>query len=91
MAKGETNAETPAEHQAAVVRLIAVPGIGAEAAQEILAEIGPAAAAFPAAAQLASWIGVCSGSSQSADHNRSGRSAKGNRFHARSSSTAAAN
>jgi len=68
------------EHQAAVVRLIEVPGIGAEAAQEILAEMGPAAAAFPSAAQLASWIGVCPGSSQSADHNRSGRSAKGNRF-----------
>lgn len=68
------------EHQAAVVRLIEVPGIGAEAAQEILAEIGPAAAAFPSAAQLASWIGVCPGSSQSADHNHSGRSAKGNRF-----------
>ncbi len=68
------------EHQAAAVRLIAVPGIGAEAAQEILAEIGPAAAAFPSAAQLASWIGVCPGSSQSADQNRSGRSAKGNRF-----------
>lgn len=68
------------EHQAAVVRLIEVPGIGAEAAQEILAEIGPAAAAFPSAAQLASWIGVCPGSSQSANHNHSGRSAKGNRF-----------
>jgi transposase len=68
------------EHQAAVVRLIEVPGIGAEAAQEILAEIGPAAAAFPSAAQLASWIGVCPGSSQSADHNHSGRCAKGNRF-----------
>jgi transposase len=68
------------QHQPTVVRLIEVPGIGAEAAQEILAEIGPVAAAFPSAAQLASWIGVCPGSSQSADHNHSGRSAKGNRF-----------
>lgn len=68
------------EHQAAVVRLIEVPGIGAEAAQEILAEIGPTAAAFPSAAQLASWIGVCPGSSESAAQNHSGRSAKGNRF-----------
>ena len=67
-------------HQDAVVRLIAVPGIGAEAAQEILAEIGPAAAAFPSAAQLASWIGVCPGSNQSAGQNHSGHSAKGNRF-----------
>jgi transposase len=67
-------------HQNAVLRLIEVPGIGAEAAQEILAEIGPTAAAFPSAPQLASWIGVCPGSSESAAQNRSGRSAKGNRF-----------
>ncbi len=48
-------------HRNAVVRLIAVPGIGAEAAQEIIAEIGPTASAFPSAAQLASWIGVLPG------------------------------
>lgn len=68
------------QHQDAVTRLIEIPGIGAEAAQEILAEIGPQAAAFPSAPQLASWIGVCPGSSESAGDNHSGRSAKGNRF-----------
>jgi transposase len=68
------------KHQDAVLRLIEVPGIGAEAAQEILAEIGPQAAAFPSSPQLASWIGVCPGSNQSAGQNHSGRSAKGNRF-----------
>ena len=68
------------KYQDAVTRLIEVPGIGAEAAQEILAEIGPEAASFPSAAQLASWIGVCPGSHESAGHNHSGRSAKGNRF-----------
>jgi transposase len=67
-------------YQDAVTRLIEVPGIGAEAAQEILAEIGPEAAAFPSAEQLASWIGVCPGSNESAGQNHSGRSAKGNRF-----------
>jgi transposase len=67
-------------YQGAITRLIEVPGIGAEAAQEILAEIGPEAAAFPSAEQLASWIGVCPGSNESAGQNRSGRSAKGNRF-----------
>ncbi len=67
-------------HQDTVIRLIEVPGIGAEAAQEIIAEIGPAAMAFPSAAQLASWIGVCPGSKQSAGQNQSGSSAKGNRF-----------
>ena len=68
------------QYQDAVTRLIEIPGIGAEAAQEILAEIGPDAAAFPSAAQLASWIGVCPGSNESAGQNHSGRSAKGNRF-----------
>jgi transposase len=67
-------------YQSAIARLIEVPGIGPEAAQEILAEIGPEAAAFPSAEQLASWIGVCPGSSESAGQNHSGRSAKGNRF-----------
>ena len=67
-------------YQDAVTRLIEVPGIGAAAAQEILAEIGPQAAAFPSAQQLASWIGVCPGSNESAGENHSGRSAKGNRF-----------
>jgi transposase len=67
-------------YQDAITRLIEIPGIGAEAAQEILAEIGPDASAFPSAEQLASWIGVCPGSSESAGENHSGRSAKGNRF-----------
>jgi transposase len=68
------------KYQEAITRLVEVPGIGAEAAQEILAEIGPEAAAFPSAEQLASWIGVCPGSNESAGENHSGRSAKGNRF-----------
>ena len=68
------------QYQDLVTRLIEIPGIGAEAAQEILAEIGPEAAAFPSAEQLASWIGVCPGSNESAGENHSGRSAKGNRF-----------
>jgi len=66
--------------QDAITRLIEIPGVGVEAAQEILAEIGPEAAAFPSAAQLASWIGVCPGSNESAGENHSGRCAKGNRF-----------
>lgn len=67
-------------YQEAVTRLIEIPGIGAEAAQEILSEIGPDASAFPSADQLSSWIGVCPGSNESAGKNHSGRSAKGNRF-----------
>ena len=68
------------KYQQVVTRLIEVPGIGAEAAQEILAEIGPEAAAFASSARMASWIGVCPGSHQSADENHSGHCAKGNRY-----------
>jgi len=67
-------------YQQAVERLIELPGVGVEAAQQILAEIGPTAAAFPSARQLASWVGVCPGSNESAHENHSGRCAKGNRF-----------
>lgn len=67
-------------YQEVVVRLIELPGIGAEAAHQIIAELGPTAAAFPSGRQLASWIGVCPGSSESAAENHSGRCAKGNRF-----------
>ena len=73
-------AERMQSQVAAVERLIEVPGIGAEAAQEILAEIGITAAAFPSSANLASWIGVCPGTQESAAQNHSGRCAKGNRY-----------
>jgi transposase len=66
-------------HQEAIARLCELPGVKMGAAQQILAEIGPQAAAFPSAAQLASWIGVCPGRQESAGHSRSNRSAKGNR------------
>jgi transposase len=46
-------------HQDAIVRLAELPGLGIDSAQQIIAEIGPQAAAFPSAAQLASWVGVC--------------------------------
>jgi transposase len=65
-------------YQNAVVRLVGIPGISADTAQEIIAEVGPAASAFPSAPQLASWVGVCPGSHESAGNNKHGRSAKGN-------------
>src|SRR4029077_17914411 len=46
-------------HQDAVLRLAGLPGLGIDSAQQIIAEIGPHPAAFPTAAQLASWVGVC--------------------------------
>ena len=66
-------------HHAAITRLAELPGIGVDAAQQTIAEIGPTAAAFPSASQLASWVGVCPGRHESAGESSSNRSAKGNR------------
>ncbi len=68
------------EHALTLERLCKVPGIDLCAAQALLAEIGPRAAAFATAEQLASWIGVCPGSQESAGVSYSHRSAKGNRY-----------
>lgn len=68
------------DHVAALVRLSRIPGVDLYAAQELLAEIGPRAAAFPSAEQFASWVGVCPGSQESAGVDYSHRSPKGNRY-----------
>jgi transposase len=59
--------------------LAEVPGLGVDSAQQILAEVGADAAAFPSAKNLASWVGVCPGEEQSAEVSKSTRSPKGNR------------
>ena len=66
-------------HQDAVQRLAAVPGLGVDSAQQIIAEVGPAAVTFPAPKQMASWVGVCPGAEESAGVSYSRRSPKGNR------------
>jgi transposase len=73
-------AEAMQEHIAVLHRLSKIPGVDLYAAQELLAEIGPKAAAFASAEQFASWVGVCPGSQESAGVNYSRRSAKGNRY-----------
>ena len=73
-------AEAMQEHLAALHRLTKIPGLDVYAAQELLAEIGPKAAAFASAEQFASRVGVCPGSQESAGVNCSHRSAKGNRY-----------
>jgi transposase len=73
-------AEALQDHLAALHRLSQIPGVDLYAAQELLSEIGPTAAAFASAQQFASWVGVCPGSQESAGVNYSRRSAKGNRY-----------
>jgi transposase len=68
------------QSQDAVVRLAELPGLGVESAQQILAEVGPRAAAFESAGQLASWVGVCPGREESAGYNHNPRTAKGNKY-----------
>ena len=66
-------------HQDAVQRLAAVPGLGVDSAQQIIAEVGATAATFPSPKHLASWVGACPGDDESAGVSYSHRSPKGNR------------
>ena len=59
-------------------RLDEIPGIGPRIIQIVLAEIGPDVRRFPSAAHLASWAGLCPGNHESAGHQRTGRTRKGN-------------
>jgi hypothetical protein len=76
--------ETMRGWQDAVARLAEIPGIRTLAAQQILAETGPPAAAFPSAGPFVSWRGACPGREESAGVNQSGRCPKGNRYLRRS-------
>jgi len=67
------------QHQDAVERLVVVPGLGVDSAQQIIAEVGAKAATFPSAEKLSSWVGACPGVEESAGVNRSRHSPKGNR------------
>jgi transposase len=67
------------QHQDQVERLAEVPGLGVDSAQQIIAEVGAAAANFPSAGTLSSWVGACPGQEETAGVNRSRRSPKGNR------------
>jgi transposase len=77
-------AENMRDWKEAMLRLTEIPGIRMVAAQQILAEIGPQAAAFASAPQLASWMGACPGREESAEVNRNSRCPKGNRYLRRS-------
>jgi len=67
-------------HHNAVERLATVPGLGADSAHQIIAEIGPKAATFHSPQELASWVGVCPGREESAEVSHSDQSPRGNRM-----------
>jgi len=66
--------------QETVLRLVEVPGLGLDSARQIIAEVGAQAGTFGSAAELTSWVGTCPGKDESAEQNRSSRSAKGNKY-----------
>ncbi len=53
-------------YEAAVSRLVTIPGVVRRNAQVILAEIGADLSHFPTAGHLASWAGMCPGNNESA-------------------------
>jgi len=63
-----------------VARLQTIPGVGREAAETIVAEIGVDMSRFPSAAHLASWAGLCPGNNESAGKRKTGKTRKGNRW-----------
>jgi transposase len=64
----------------AEARLRTIPGVGAQVAEVIVAEIGTDMAQFPSAGHLASWAGLCPGNDQSAGKRRSGKTTKGSQW-----------
>jgi transposase len=62
----------------AVELLDTIPGVGRQAAEIIVSEIGADMTRFPSADHLASWDRVAPGNNESAGKRRSGRTRKGN-------------
>jgi transposase len=58
-------------------RLRGIPGVGPQAAEVIVAELGSDMTPFPTAGHLSSWAGLCPGNDQSAGPRRSGKTTKG--------------
>jgi transposase len=61
-------------------RLMTIPGVGRQAAEVIVAEIGADMTRFATAGHLASWAGLCPGNDESAGKRRSGRTTEGSRW-----------
>jgi len=72
--------EAMAPFAEAAERLRGIPGVGEQAAEVIVAEVGPDMAPFPTAGHLASWAGLCPGNDQSAGKQRNGKTTKGSQW-----------
>ena len=60
--------------------LVSIPGVSTTIAEIIIAETGADMTAFPTAAHLASWAGVCPGLNQSAGRIKSSATTHGNAY-----------
>jgi transposase len=61
-------------------RLRGIPGVGPQAAEVIVAEVGVDMAAFPTAGHLSSWAGLCPGNNQSGGQRRPAKTTKGSQW-----------
>jgi transposase len=71
--------------------LLTVPGLGLRGAEDLLAEIGPDMTNFQSTEHLASWVGVCPGSHESAGKKKNVATRPGNRYAKRALGMAAKN
>lgn len=69
-----------APFSAQIQRLDQIPGIDLRSAQSLIAETGGDMRAFPSAAQLCSWAGMCPGNHESAGKRKKGTTRPGNRW-----------
>ena len=69
--------EAIAPFEAGLARLMTIPGLGRQAAEVVLAEIGADRTAFPTAGHLRSGAGMAPGNHQSAGKRSRGRTTKG--------------
>jgi transposase len=67
-------------YEAAVQRLLTLPGIDRLAAAKLLVEIGVDMTAFGTPDRLSKWAGLCPGNHESAGKRKRGKTAPGNRY-----------
>jgi transposase len=66
-------------HEAALLRLETISGVGRRTAEILAAEMGLDMSRFPTAGHLASWAGMCPGVHESAGKRKSGKRRAGNK------------